>query len=165
MPDGITHEKFRVYGRTFVYPASIIISLLLLEVDFRACGNYLIAFGLLIGYEMGRYITPDADIMGTTSSEGWMVSELPIVGHFLFGVLSTYGSIMRKRHRSFLTHFPFISTFIRYIFIFWWIWYEIYRSNLDWAWLIFIFIGAFIGNSVSDGIHWFLDTIKYPKSE
>lgn len=110
-------------------------------------------------------MTPDWDIMGTTSSEGWMVNEIPVLGHFLFGLSSTYGSWHRKHHRSIQTHFPVISTLPRYLLVFWYPWLEIYRSNLDWAWLIFIFIGMFIGTSISDGIHFVLDFISYPSSE
>ena len=121
--------------------------------------------GIFIGYEFGRYMTPDWDIMGTTSSEGWLVNEIPILGHFVFGLSSTYGSIFRRWHRSAITHFPFVSTLPRYLLVFWWIWLEIYRSNLDWAWLIFIFIGAFFGTSIADAIHYILDCFYNPTRE
>jgi hypothetical protein len=127
------------------------------SLPLKVHGNVLIGIGMFLGYELGRYVGPDADIMGTTASEGWMVNELPIVGHFLFGILSTYGSIFRRHHRSFWTHFPFVSTLGRYLLIFWWIWWQLYIATQDWAWLIFIFIGAYIGTSLSDGIHWALD--------
>ena len=165
MPDGITHERFRRQGRIIVFPVSIFLPIVLSPIPMKSYGEILVGIGIFVGYEMGRYVTPDWDIMGTTSSEGWMVNEIPFLGHFLFGLSSAYGSIFRRHHRSTITHFPLISTSIRYVIIFWWIWLEIYRSSLDWAWLIFIFIGALIGTSISDGIHWYLDLIKYPKSE
>jgi hypothetical protein len=113
--------------------------------------------GIFLGYEMGKYITCDWDIMGTSKDEGRIVNEIPILGHFIFGISSTYGSIFRRHHRSFITHFPFVSTSIRYLFLFWWVWWQIYLSTWDLAWLVFLFAGAFIGTSLSDGIHWAAD--------
>jgi hypothetical protein len=140
-----------------VYPLALITPILLYPVPFIDYGNVLIGLGIFVGYEFGRYCTPDWDIMGTTSSEGWMVNELPVIGHFLFGLSSAYGSAFRRWHRSFITHFPFVSTGLRHLLLFWWIWFEIYRSTGHWEWLIFIFIGAYVGNSISDAIHWYLD--------
>ena len=160
MPDGNTHEKYRQVVRTIAYPLSVIVPILLYSVPFKENGQILIGVGMFVGYEVGRYVTPDWDIMGTTSSEGWLVNEIPVAGHFLFGVSSTYGSIFRKHHRSTITHFPFISTSIRHLLLFGWVWWEIYKSALDWSWLIFIFIGVFIGNSMSDGVHWYLDKYR-----
>lgn len=134
-------------------------------ISLKPYGELLVGVGIFVGYEWGKYCTPDWDIMSATSSEGWLVNEIPILGHFLFGISSTYGSLFRRYHRKWQTHMPIISTFARYLFVFWWIWWEIYRSQLDWAWLIFLFIGAFVGTSISDGIHAFLDWVKYPKSE
>lgn len=128
-------------------------------------GEVFIGLGIFVGYEIGKYMAPDWDIMGTTSSEGWMVNEIPVAGHLLFGLSSAYGSAMRRHHRSIWTHFPILSTIPRYLLVFWYPWLEIYRSTLDWAWLIFLFIGMFVGTSISDGIHAHLDWIKYPKSE
>lgn len=138
---------------------------MLSPLPLRVHGEVLIGLGIFIGYEMGKYMTPDWDIMGTTSSEGWMVNEIPVLGHFLFGLSSTYGSWHRKHHRSIQTHAPVISTFPRYLLVFWYPWLEIYRSNLDWAWLIFIFIGMFIGTSISDSIHAYLDFTNYGGSK
>ena len=161
----MTHERFRVLGRKVVIPISIITPIILSPLPLRMYGEVFIGLGIFVGYEMGKYVTPDADIMGTTSAEGWLVNEIPVVGHFVFGILSAYGSIFRRKHRQPITHMPFMSTSIRYLFLFWWPILEIYRSNLDWAWLIFLFIGMFIGTSIADGIHAFLDWVKYPKSE
>jgi hypothetical protein len=127
-------------------------------------GEVFIGLGIFVGYELGKYMNPDWDIMGTTSGEGWMVNEIPVAGHFLFGISSIYGSMFRRFHRSFITHFPGVSTFPRYLMTFWWPCLEVYRSPLDWAWLIFLFMGMFMGTAISDGVHWFLDFIKYPSS-
>ena len=113
--------------------------------------------GIFLGYEIGRWATPDWDLMGTSKDEGRIVNEIPILGHFIFGISSTYGSIFRRHHRSFITHFPFVSTSIRYLFLFWWVWWQIYWSTWDLAWLVFLFVGMYIGTSLSDGIHWLAD--------
>jgi hypothetical protein len=165
MPSGIIHESLRQKGRIIFYPLSIIIPLAVSYLPIRDYGELIIGIGMVFGYEMGRYITPDADIMGTTSSEGFMVNEIPILGHFIFGVLSSYGSIFRKYHRSFWTHFPFVSTAIRYLFLFWWIFYQIYQSKMDLYWAIFLFMGMFVGTSLSDAIHWGADISGFWKGE
>lgn len=165
MPDGKTHEIFRIKYRIFSYFVFLVFTIFLLIVPMRPGGQWLIGVGMFVGYEIGRFCSPDWDCVTATADEARMINNIPIVGHFLFGISSTYGSIFRRHHRSFITHFPLISTSIRYVIIFWWLWYEIYWSTLDWAWLIFIFIGMFIGTSMSDAIHWWADMVKYPKSE
>lgn len=165
MPDGVTHERFRMMGRWIAFPISIITPALLSPIDMKIGGELLIGLGMLVGYEVGKYMTPDWDIVGMTKDEGRMMNELPVVGSLLVGISTIYGSHWKRKHRSTWTHFPFLSTLIRYFYVFWWIWLEIYQSQVDWAWLIFIFLGAYVGTSMADSIHWYLDKIKYPKSE
>lgn len=152
-------------GRWIAFPISILVPIILTPLPLRSNGELLIGVGMFIGYEIGKYMTPDWDIVGMTKDEGRMMNELPIIGSLLVGISTIYGSHWKRHHRSTLTHFPFLSTGIRYLYVFWWIWFEIYRSQIDWAWLIFIFIGAVLGTSMADSIHWYLDKIKYPKSE
>jgi len=125
----------------------------------------LIGIGIFVGYEIGKYVENDWDIMGVTASEGRLVNDIPAMGHILFGISSAYGSYWRRYHRSFWTHFPFVATGVRYLYLFWWIWLEIYRSDLDWSWLIFIFIGSYLGTSLSDALHWALDKWYNPTGE
>lgn len=120
-------------------------------------GETLIGVGIFFGYEIGRYITNDWDCVTMTEDESNMSNEIPILGHYLFGVSSMYGSIFKRRHRKWETHVPVIATGIRYVFVFWWIFWQIYLSSLDWYWLIFLFIGSFIGTSISDAIHQWAD--------
>lgn len=157
MPSGIIHEQLRKKGRVVFYPFSIIIPIFLSPVNFKTGGEVLIGIGIIAGYELGKYVTCDWDIMGVTSDEGRIVNDLPVFGHFIFGVSSFYGSVFRGHHRSFITHFPFISTSIRYILLFWYPFIYIYQSERDLSFLAFIFIGMFIGLSFSDGIHWWAD--------
>lgn len=120
-------------------------------------GNFLLETEL--GTLWGGGLTPDWDILGANNAEGRMINELPIIGHFLFGISSTYGSIFRRHHRSFITHFPFVSTFVRLLFIL------LFPFILgDYLGINFIgngwhkfWIGFWVGLSQADGIHFWLD--------
>ena len=162
MPDGIRHEQLRKQGRFIAFPLSILLPPIIPNT-WGLQESFLCGAGVFCGYEMGTYVTPDWDIMGTTKDEGRMVNELPILGHILFGISSMYGSIFRKHHRSFITHFPFVSTSIRHLLLFWWIYWQSYLFNLRLA--LPFFLGVFVGNSMADAIHWWADMVKYPKSE
>lgn len=166
MPPGIIHEELRKKGRLISYPLSILIPVVLLPIQMKGMGEIIVGIGIFLGYEfIGKYMTPDWDLHGVTNDESRMITQIPILGHFLFGVSSTYGSFFYRHHRSFWTHFPFISTAIRYLFLFWWIFYQVYQSEKDLAWLIFLFIGLFIGTSLSDTVHWLADISGYWKGE
>lgn len=149
MPNGETHYKFFKRGYLFEIPLSVVMSF----------WDWKFALGNIIGYSLGRWIDPDWDIFGSNNAEGRMVNEIPILGHFLYGISSTYGSFFRRWHRSFLTHFPFISTFIRL----WFVGFVpfVVGDNLginfignDWY---KFHLGVWIGLSQADAIHWFLD--------
>ena len=155
----------RKRGRVIAFPIAVVAPIILSSLGLDYKGSLLIGVGIFAGYEIGKYIDPDWDLVTATNSESRMINELPLIGYYLFGVSSMYGAIFRRMHRSFWTHFPAVSTAIRHFFVFGGLGWEIYWSTLDWSWLIFIYIGIFVGNSFSDAIHWFLDMIKYPKSE
>lgn len=117
-----------------------------------------IAFGLFVGYAMGRWVDPDWDLMGVSTTEANMIHDFPVLGYFLFGYSSIYGVFFRRHHRSFITHFPFVSTLGRLIFLFWWAILLVVKYHYtvsSWEWLFIIY--AFIGLSVADMIHWLLD--------
>lgn len=157
MPNGVEHEILRKRGRLMALPLSFVFPLLMAPLPLRSGAELTVGIGMLIGYEIGKFCTPDWDCVTATTDESEMINKVPILGHFLFGISSTYGSIFRRRHRSFITHFPFLSTSIRHLFLFWWIWWQIYISERDLAWAIFLFIGIFIGNSLSDAVHYLAD--------
>ena len=149
MPDGLTHFRYYKYGLLAEIPISI--SLCFLDAQFGV-GNF-------VGYFCGRWIDPDIDLMGVNAAEGRQVNELPIIGHILFGLSSIYGSMFRKYHRHWITHFPGISTFIRLFIIF--ILpilalrgYGVRFTENGWN---NFWIGVWVGLSQADGIHWFLD--------
>lgn len=163
MPSGIVHEELRKKGRITAFPLAVVIPLLLLPIPMRTGGQELIGLGIFLGYEFGRYCSNDWDCVTMTEDESNMSNEIPILGHYLFGVSSMYGSVFKRRHRKPETHWPFISTAIRYLLVFWWIFWQIYMSNLDWWWLIFIFIGGYLGLSFSDTIHFVADVMGKSK--
>lgn len=117
------------------------------------------ALGNITGYSVGRWVDPDWDIMGTNNAEGRMVRELKIIGHFLYGVSSTYGSMFREHHRSFVTHFPVVSTLIRIMFVGFVPFLVCDNLGINLigdGWHKF-WLGFWAGLSTADGIHWWLD--------
>ena len=101
--------------------------------------------------------------MGANGAEGRMVNEIPIFGHFLFGISSTYGSIFRKHHRSFWSHFPIVSTAIRLVFV-GFVPFLIFNnfgiSLVSNGWYKF-HLGIWAGLSQADTIHYVLDKLNY----
>ncbi len=107
MPSGDIHYHYYMKWYWVEVPATI--SLALVDWQF--------ALGNIAGYSTGRWIDPDWDLMSVNSGEGRMAREIWVLGHFLYGISSTYGSIFKSHHRSFITHFPVVSTLIRIIFV------------------------------------------------
>ena len=152
MPSGDIHYQYYMKG----YWVEIPVSLLLVLVDWQ------FSLGNLCGYSIGRWIDPDWDIMGTNNAEGRMVRELKVIGHFMYGVSSTYGSIFRGYHRSFITHFPIVSTMIRIIFVGFvpfLVCDNLGVNLIGKGWHKF-WLGFWVGLSTADGIHWWLDIAK-----
>ena len=148
MPNGVVHYQY--YKRGFWVEIPLSLSLAFVDFQFGA--------GNLIGYFCGRWIDNDWDILGANNAEGRMINELPIIGHFLFGISSTYGSIFRRHHRSFITHFPFVSTAIRWWFVM--LIPYLITERLGWCFFCGVerfWIGTWVGLSQADAIHWWLD--------
>lgn len=96
-----------------------------------------------------------------SASESRAVNELKILGYPLFGISSMYGAIFRRKHRSFLTHFPVISTLIRLLFVFgWWVPFLYWKGIIIYEpWQLEAFIYALWGLSQADLIHYLADMI------
>lgn len=149
MPNGLVHYAYYMKG----YWVEIPLTLSLVFIDWQ------FALGNIVGYSFHRYVDNDLDLMGVNSAEGRQVNELPIIGHILFGLSSIYGSLFRKYHRHWITHFPGISTFIRLfiIFLFPFLVLDGYGVNfIGNGWHKF-WIGFWMGLSQADGIHYYLD--------
>ena len=139
------------------YWVEIPLSLSLVFIDWKfSLGNF-------AGYSCGRWIDPDWDIFGSNNAEGRIVNELPVIGHFLYGISSTYGSIFRRRHRAVITHAPLISTIIRLGFVFFvpFILGDYWGINfIGNGWYKF-WVGLWVGLSQADGIHYYLDLTDF----
>lgn len=121
--------------------------------------NFRGGLGYLVGYSLHRYVDNDWDIFGSNNAEGRLVNEIPVLGHFLYGISSVYGSIFRRYHRSWITHWPGISTLIRLIFLFFipFVVGDGYGVNFignGWVWF---WVGMWAGLSQADAIHLYHD--------
>ena len=119
-----------------------------------------VRFGLALfaGYMLSFWFEPDLDQIGITRSEAMFIKyvvTIPIVAWS-----SLYARIMQVLggHRSFWSHFPFISTFIRMC------WFGVWVVALLWFTGILpdpraidVAFGVWVGMSVGDTIHYILD--------
>lgn len=112
-----------------------------------------------MGTGRGDGFDPDWDVMLANAGEGRMINELPILGHILFGISSMYGSMFRRFHRSFITHFPIVSTFIRLVFVGTPVFLlaESWQINLIGNGWHKFWLGFWAGLAEADFIHWYLD--------
>ncbi len=155
MPPGFFHQNIQNACYIIAVPTSIYLTI----------QNPIFGIGTILGYGFGRYCGPDWDcgaIMNKNESN--MIHELKPIGYLLYGISSIYGAIFIKFHRSAITHFPVLSTFIRYLFVFWWIGLLYYFNiiQFDW-WQIWFGLGFLFGGSESDLNHWLCDKI-WPES-
>jgi len=121
--------------------------------------DWKIGFGYIVGYSLHRYCDNDWDLMGTNNAEGRLVNEIPLLGHFLYGISSTYGSMFRRRHRSWITHYPIISTLIRLVFVLWlpFVLGDAYGINFVGNGWIWFWVSLWMGLSTADAIHLYKD--------
>ncbi len=122
--------------------------------------NPIFGMASLSGYFFGRYCDCDWDILGTNQAESRAIHELKILGYLIYGISSIYGAIFMRHHRSFQTHFPWFSTLIRLLFLFWWIpilyWFDYIK--FDW-WQMWLGLGFWFGLGMSDLPHFLADHI------
>ena len=144
MPSGKVH--FSHWKKGWVVEGVLIVLLLSFHHPFLALGS-------LIGYFLGQFITPDADLVGITFGEGRMLRKLPVIGGLFVGYWTIYGAVFRKHHRSFWTHSYIFSTVIRFVYGFWWIGLFRYTET----WFLLSVLGMFIGLCLSDGLHVWAD--------
>ncbi len=150
MPQGFVH--YRLFRVCYLIEIPEVFYLLLLNPTF--------AIAHFIGYSFHRYCDNDWDILGTNKAESRAIHELSILGYLLYGVSSIYGAIFMRKHRSFVTHFPLVSTAIRLLFLFWWLPILIFINHWQiakWQWIALL--GFWIGLSQADMIHWMADNI------
>jgi hypothetical protein len=151
LPSGNVHYKFYKFGFLTSIPSSLY---MLVNISPS------IAFGNIMGYWFHRYCDNDWDIVGINHSEGRAIRELKVIGWLIYGVSSMYGAIFMDNHRSFLTHFPLVSTLLRLIFLFWWIpvlWF--FNKITIEFWEVQFAVGFLLGLSQADTYHYFADMI------
>lgn len=124
--------------------------------------NFRGGLGYLVGYSLHRYVDNDWDIFGSNNAEGRLVNEIPVLGHFLYGISSVYGSIFRRYHRSWITHWPGISTLIRLIFLLFipFVVGDGYGINFIGGGWVWFWVGMWAGLSQADGIHLYHDIVN-----
>ncbi len=123
-------------------------------------GQLIFSLSILFGYFiLGRYISPDWDCITINSDEGRILREIPLLGILIVSYSTLYGSIFRRMHRSLWTHFPIVSTFIRWVFCFWWLYALLWRFHVPAEHVLIPSTGAFIGLSLADILHYLADKI------
>ena len=137
---------------SYIYPYSCLISNL-----YCFTNSLLISIGIPLGYLLGRVVTPDMDMIGITKTEWDILRKGKLLGVFFIMYWMPYAYLVS--HRSYLSHSYMFSSFIRMIYMFWWVMF-LHPINL----VLFILFGIFFGLSVSDGIHiWADENIKEKK--
>lgn len=146
MSSGEVHNRWHKIGLVVVLPASIFVGLF---------GFPLAAIAFTGGYVLGRWISPDWDSVAITKDESNMVHDFKFLGYLFVGYTTIYGFVFRKMHRSFFTHFPGVSTAIRLLFVFWWVYFAI---DILYDWQVAAMISVWVGLSLSDLVHYVLDS-------
>lgn len=152
MSSGKEHKQ----AQTIVFIPLVVVLAIVFVMGYRIY-SVLIAFGYIVGY----ILEPDLDQVGVTRSDAALLRKwylLPITAP-IFMHFTVYAVIMRNfgGHRSFWSHFPVVSTVIR------WVWliaplYLIARYfNLQTNIPTDMAIAVIAGTSISDTIHWAMD--------
>lgn len=149
-------EHYRIYKKHYL--VAFVVAIVL------AFFNPLVGAGFALGYFLlARYIDPDLDQISVTAAEGRMMREWKIFGVFLFMYFAPYAYIMRifGGHRSFLTHFPVISTGIRLAYLLALPAIFIFTNNIQVpVYVLFILVGVWAGLSYADFLHWVHDVLS-----
>jgi len=112
-----------------------------------------VAAGIVPGYMLGNAVEPDADLIQKTRAENEMIDRFGVLGCVWFGYWTVYGWWLRKSHRRWFSHGLIVSTAIRFAYLFWWWWFLVPPM----LWLDKFMLGVFIGLVVSDSVHIFSD--------
>lgn len=128
-------------------------------------GGFELAFPIFIGCIAGTVCTPDMDVDANLPSS--FLTKLPVIRIIWKGIWKPYQKMMK--HRSFWSHFPFVGTTGRILYLgFWimffvWILYTLGFAISPEGVLLFIldnevfFVVVYLFWCAQDFIHWVLD--------
>lgn len=160
MSSGLVHNKV-----TFVasWPVSVVVAILTL--------NFWYAVVAMLGCLSGIMFTPDLDLTITTRSEWLLIRRSKLIGYVWIIIWYPYAKFIP--HRSWASHYPIISTFIRVVYfsvflfvvvglirlmfpsVSWYLWFV--WDNVSYK----VYLSYLFGLVVSDTLHWFYD--YFPK--
>lgn len=160
MPSGKVHDfywkKVVRLAIVFVLVLWFVLDLLFANLqpftcDYGHCFSTatVISLGVLLGYLLGKFITPDLDMPGITQNEWEMMKRFKLIGAIFVAVWMPYGYVMK--HRSFLSHSYIFSTLLRMVYMFWWV------AFIGYTVLNVLLLGTLIGLGLSDALHIWLD--------
>ena len=149
MPSGKVHH--RIWRKA--WPLAVGVS-----AGVLTAGYPLTAAFALGGYLAGAIVEPDLDQVGITSSEGYVLKHLGCFGALWVAYWLPYGKIMP--HRSFLSHFPGVSTLLRLVYLLAPAAYVVNRYALYRPWMAQALVGVWIGLTVSDTLHFVADVVS-----
>jgi uncharacterized metal-binding protein len=155
MPDGKTHERLRAsFSPIIVVECSLALWYGLSPT---------VSASLMLGYLSGKYLEPDLDIDHITESEIHIYQDFGfLVGRAWSAYWWPYAKIVP--HRSWVSHWPFISTAFRLLYFIWPGCVASYKFQSVTLFLQFIstaeFIAFYLGLAQSDLIHITADIIK-----
>jgi len=160
MPDGKTHRK--IHGRCWLLPI-VSAGLLYRYVLPETFGSVIMSLFIPVGYWLGRYIDPDLDLPRQTAAEKLWRKTIILTPILLWWWLYAVLAKAAGGHRSFLTHAPFISTAIRFVWILAPFIIIAYLSGLfttkfsDLS--LALLAGIYLGLGVADTVHTLADLI------
>lgn len=159
MPNGSTHAKIHKIG---ILPVALATA----PVGLSSPVDYAL---ILAGYGMGAFIDPDLDQVGLTQAEGRALRHFGFLGAIWVGYWLPYGYLLK--HRGKLSHFPFLSTFVRLVYISAPLWLfafllQKYTSYPVMDWFIYYsraYLPIWFGLGIADLFHWIADI--WPKKK
>ena len=85
-----------------------------------------VQFGILyyFGFAIHRWIDPDLDLKGYSDSEARMIQDFGLFGYVLRAYFNIYARVcyaIGGKHRGWMSHSPLLSTFIRLVWLLWWV--------------------------------------------
>jgi uncharacterized metal-binding protein len=161
MPDGRTHHEIWKVGWIGAAPAALAVGAGAYLYSGYIEDLFALGGGMLAGYLLGKYISPDLDLIGVTTDESRLMEDFKIVGvvvvmiYFPYAYLMRFVGLGKHGHRNFFSHFPFVSTAIRLLWLlilplvllYWLAGYTLGFYALQ------TLLGVFLGLGIADSYH------------